>query len=130
MRIFMSDPQHVLAARVQVALGAAFGEPGTDPVIRPSQFADFQANVALPLAKKLGRKPRDIAAEIVQHLDVADVCETVEISGPGFINLTLKNSWIAGRAQAMRGDERLSVEPVAAPRTTIVEYSSPNVAKE
>ncbi|MFL6056788.1 MAG: hypothetical protein ACJ72W_28405, partial [Actinoallomurus sp.] len=56
----MSDPQHVLAARVQAALGAAFGEPDADPVIRPSQFADFQANVALPLAKKLGRKPRDV----------------------------------------------------------------------
>jgi arginyl-tRNA synthetase len=126
----MSDPQHVLASRVQAALGAAFGEPDADPVIRPSQFADFQANVALPLAKKLGRKPRDIATAIVEHLDVADMCEAVEISGPGFINLTLRNEWIAGRAQVMHGDERLSVEPVAVPRTTIVEYSSPNVAKE
>jgi arginyl-tRNA synthetase len=126
----MPDPQHVLASRVQAALGAAFGEPDADPVIRPSQFADFQANVALPLAKKLGRKPRDIAAEIVEHLDVSDMCEKVEISGPGFINLTLKSEWIAGRAQAMHGDDRLSVEPVEAPRTTVVEYSSPNVAKE
>jgi arginyl-tRNA synthetase len=126
----MPDPQHVLASRVQAALGAAFGEPDADPVIRPSQFADFQANVALPLAKKLGRKPRDIAAEIVEHLDVSDMCEKVEISGPGFINLTLKNEWIAGRAQAMHGDDRLSVEPAEAPQTTVVEYSSPNVAKE
>ena len=103
----MSDPQHVLAARVQAALGAAFGEPDADPVIRPSQFADFQANVALPLAKKLGRKPRDIATEIVAHLDVSDVCEKVEISGPGFINLTLSAGWIAGQAQAM-GDALLA----------------------
>ncbi|WP_433180541.1 arginine--tRNA ligase [Actinoallomurus sp. CA-150999] len=126
----MSDPQHVLAARVQAALGAAFGEPDADPVIRPSQFADFQANVALPLAKKLGRKPRDIATEIVAHLDVSDVCEKVEISGPGFINLTLGAGWIAGQAQAMYGDERLAVEKTGAPQTTIVEYSSPNIAKE
>jgi arginyl-tRNA synthetase len=126
----MPDPQHVLAARVQAALGAAFGEPDTDPVIRPSQFADFQANVALPLAKKLGRKPRDIAAEIVERLDIADMCEKVEISGPGFINLTLRNEWIAGRAQVMHGDERLSVEPTATSQTAVVEYSSPNVAKE
>jgi arginyl-tRNA synthetase len=126
----MSDPQHVLAARVQAALGAAFGEPDADPVIRPSQFADFQANVALPLAKKLGRKPRDVATAIVERLDVADMCEQVEISGPGFINLTLRDEWIAGRAQIMHGDERLSVEPAASPPTTIVEYSSPNVAKE
>jgi arginyl-tRNA synthetase len=126
----MSDPQHVLAARVQAALGVAFGEPDADPVIRPSQFADFQANVALPLAKKLGRKPREVATEIVEHLDIADMCEKAEISGPGFINLTLRNEWIAGRAQIMLGDERLSVEPTASPLTTIVEYSSPNVAKE
>ncbi|MEV5705186.1 arginine--tRNA ligase [Actinoallomurus sp. NPDC052274] len=126
----MSDPQHVLAARVQAALGAAFGEPDADPVIRPSQFADFQANVALPLAKRLGRKPRDIAAELVAHLDVSDVCSKVEISGPGFVNLTLSPEWIAGQAQEMHGDERLSVERTEAPQTTVVEYSSPNIAKE
>ncbi len=126
----MSDPQHVLTTRVQAALGAAFGAPDADPVIRPSQFADYQANVALPLAKRLGRKPRDVAAEIVAHLDVSGVCEKVEISGPGFINLTLSPAWIAGQAQAMHGDERLAVEPIERPRTTIVEYSSPNIAKE
>ncbi len=126
----MSDPQHVLAARVRAALAAALGEADADPVIRPSQFADFQANVALPLAKKLGRKPRDIATAIVERLDVADLCAGVEISGPGFINLTLRDEWIAGRAQVMHGDERLSVEPTASPQTTVVEYSSPNVAKE
>jgi arginyl-tRNA synthetase len=126
----MSDPQQVLAARVRAALGAAFGEPDVDPVIRPSQFADFQANVALPLAKKLNRRPRDVATEIVERLDIADMCETTEISGPGFINLTLRDEWIAGQAQIMLGDDRLSVEPTAHPLTTIVEYSSPNVAKE
>jgi arginyl-tRNA synthetase len=126
----MSDPQHVLATRVRAAIEAAFGEAGADPVIRASQFADFQANGALPLAKKLGRAPRDIAAAVVERLDVADMCEDVEISGPGFINLKLRNEWIAGQAQVMNGDERLSVEPVATPLTTVVEYSSPNVAKE
>jgi arginyl-tRNA synthetase len=126
----MSDPQHVLATRVREALGRAFGEPDADPVIRPSQFADFQANVALALAKRLRRAPREVATEIVAHLDVADVCENVEISGPGFINLTLRPDWIAGQAQAMLDDERLAVEAVAEPRTTIVDYSAPNVAKE
>jgi arginyl-tRNA synthetase len=128
----MSDPQLVLAARVQAALGAAFGrEYATeDPVIRPSQFADFQANVALPLAKRLGRKPRDVANEIVAHLDVAGVCDRVEVSGPGFLNLTLSDAWIAGRAQSMLGDERLGVEPAGKPQRVVVEYSSPNVAKE
>jgi arginyl-tRNA synthetase len=128
----MPDPQLMLAARVQAALAAAFGPEyaNEDPVIRPSQFADFQANVALPLAKRLGRRPRDVASEIVARLDVAGVCDGVEISGPGFINLTLSDTWIAGQAQPSLGDERLSVPRVDRPQRVVVEYSSPNVAKE
>ncbi|MFF0522862.1 arginine--tRNA ligase [Actinomadura nitritigenes] len=128
----MPDPQLVLAARVQDALSAAFGPSyaDADPVIRPSQFADLQANVALPLAKKLGRKPRDVADEIVKHLDVADVVSDVQVSGPGFINLTLSDEWIAGEAQRALEDARLGVPVTAAPQKVVVEYSSPNVAKE
>jgi arginyl-tRNA synthetase len=128
----MPDPQLVLAARVQAAITAAFGpdHADTDPVIRPSQFADFQANVALPLAKKLGRKPRDVANEIVADLEVGDLCAGLEVSGPGFINLTLADTWIAQQAQAMHGDERLAVPQTGEPQQVVVEYSSPNVAKE
>src|SRR5918992_1928804 len=128
----MPDPQLVLAARVQAALGAAFGQDysGEDPVIRPSQFADFQANVALPLAKRLGRKPRDVAGELARRLDVADVCESVEVSGPGFINLTLRDTWIAAETDAMLADERLGVPRVDQPLIMPVDYSAPNVAKE
>jgi arginyl-tRNA synthetase len=126
----MSDPQAVLVTRVQAALAAAFGEPDADPVIRSSQFADLQANVALPLAKKLGRRPREVATEIVEHLDVSDVCSSVEISGPGFINFKLADGWIADQAQEMLTDERLGVAVVKDPQTVVVEYSSPNVAKE
>lgn len=128
----MPDPQLVLAARVQAALSAAFGPSyaDADPVIRPSQFADLQANVALPLAKKLGRKPRDVADEIVKNLDTADVVADVEVSGPGFINLTLSDGWIAAEAQRALEDERLGVPAAEEPQKTVVEYSSPNVAKE
>jgi arginyl-tRNA synthetase len=128
----MSDPQLVLAARVQAALTAAFGPEyaDTDPVIRPSQFADFQANVALPLAKRLGRKPRDVANELVAGLDVADVCARIEVSGPGFVNLTLSDEWIERQALVMHGDERLAVPAADEPQKVVVEYSSPNVAKE
>ncbi|HXA60309.1 MAG TPA: arginine--tRNA ligase, partial [Streptosporangiaceae bacterium] len=128
----MSDPQLVLAARVQAALAAVFGPSfaDADPVIRPSQFADFQANVALPLAKKLGRKPRDVANEVVENLDVADVVSAIEVSGPGFINLTLSDSWIAAQAGSVLADDRLGV-PEADPALIIpVDYSAPNVAKE
>ncbi|MFD0901660.1 arginine--tRNA ligase [Actinomadura sediminis] len=128
----MPDPQLVLAARVQAALAAAFGpsHADDDPVIRPSQFADLQANVALPMAKKLGRKPRDVANEIVANLDVADVVSKVEVSGPGFVNLTLADGWIAAEAQRALEDPRLAVPEAERPQKVVVEYSSPNVAKE
>ena len=127
----MADPQTVLARRVQSALGAAFGPEyrDTDPVIRPSQFADFQANVALALAKQLRRSPRDAATAIVEHLDVADVCREVEISGPGFINLALRDEWIAERVQDLLSDDRLGT-PVQERQNIPIDYSAPNVAKE
>ncbi|WP_046471702.1 arginine--tRNA ligase [Allosalinactinospora lopnorensis] len=127
----MADPQEVLSRRVQSALGAAFGADyaETDPVIRPSQFADYQANAALALAKRLGRKPRDVAADIVAHLDVDDVCREVEISGPGFVNLTLREEWIADRAQEVLADPRVGV-PRQDRQNIPIDYSAPNVAKE
>jgi arginyl-tRNA synthetase len=128
----MADPQEVLAERVRAAIIAAFGagHADADPLIRPSQFADFQANVALPLAKSLSMPPRDVAGQIVAHLDVADVCDQVEVSGPGFINLTLASGWIARQASGQLQDTRLGV-PVAVPsETVVVDYSSPNVVKE
>ena len=128
----MADPQLVLGARVRAALGAAYGagDADADPVIRPSSFADFQSNAALPLAKRLGRAPRDIAAEIVRQLDVDDVSEPPLVSGPGFINFKLRNDWIAAQATRVGTDPRLGVPVVADPQTVIVEYSSPNIAKE
>ena len=128
----MADPQEVLAERVGAAVAAAFGasHAGADPLIRPSQFADFQANVALPLAKRLGMPPRQVAERIVAHLDVADVCDEVEISGPGFVNLTLAAGWIAGQASGLLTDERAGVAPVDPGTKVVVDYSGPNVAKE
>jgi arginyl-tRNA synthetase len=128
----MADPQEVLAERVRTALGAAFGAEyaDADPVIRPSAFADYQANVALPLAKRLGRAPRDVAAEIARHLGLEDVCRDVDVSGPGFINFTLRDEWIARQAAGLLEDPRLGV-PVADPaQNVVVDYSSPNVSKE
>ncbi|MCA9085276.1 MAG: arginine--tRNA ligase [Planctomycetaceae bacterium] len=101
-------------------------------MIRPSQDArhgDFQANCAMPLAKQLGRNPRDLAAEIVSQLKLDDLCETPEVAGPGFINLKIRDEWIAARAFEIRGDDRLGVAEAAQPRHVIVDFSSPNVAK-
>jgi arginyl-tRNA synthetase len=128
----MADPQQILARRVRDAIVASFG-PGysdADPLIRPSAFADFQANAALPLAKRLGRPPREVAAQLAAGLDVTGICAEPAVSGPGFINLTLRDDWIAAQACAMLGDDRLGLAPAAEPQTVVVEYSSPNIAKE
>ncbi|MEU5882720.1 arginine--tRNA ligase [Spirillospora sp. NPDC047279] len=134
----MPDPQLALTARVQEALTAAFGPSyaDTDPVIRPSQFADLQANVAMSLVKPLtaerGEKqnPRDIANEIAERIDKGDLIDKVEVSGPGFINLTLRDGWIAAQADGVLADPRLGVPAATDPQRVVVEYSSPNVAKE
>src|SRR5579859_1198967 len=128
----MADPQEVLAERVGAAITAAFGaeHAGADPLIRPSQFADFQANVALPLAKRLGQPPRQVADQIVAHLDLTGVCDRFEVSGPGFINLTLAKGWIASQASGQLKDARLGVPAAVPAETVVVDYSSPNVVKE
>ena len=128
----MADPQQVLSARVHDALVAAYGADyaDADPLIRPSAFADFQSNAALPLGKRLGRSPRDVASEIAARLEVSDIAEPPTVSGPGFVNFTLRNDWIAGAATEVLADPRLGVPATAHPKTVIVEYSSPNIAKE
>ena len=83
----------------------------------------------MPLAKQLGKSPRDIAAEIVSHLDISDLCETPKIAGPGFINLRLRDDWIADRISQIAGDDRLGVVSVSNPKHVVVDFSSPNVAK-
>ncbi|HEX5498969.1 MAG TPA: arginine--tRNA ligase, partial [Thermomicrobiales bacterium] len=101
-------------------------------MIRPVQdrrFGDFQANCAMPLAKERGQKPRDVAAEIVAGLDVADLCDPPDIAGPGFINLRLKDEWLHGAVNATAEDERLGVPPAPRPRRIVVDFSGPNVAK-
>src|SRR5437868_10104029 len=128
----MADPQVVLGSRVRAALGAAFGAgyADADPVIRPSSFADFQSNAALPLAKRLGKASRDIAAQIVAHLDIDGIAEPPTVSGPGFVNFTLTDGWIAAQAAQVGRDPRLGAPVAGHPQTVIVEYSSPNIAKE
>jgi arginyl-tRNA synthetase len=128
----VTDPQQALARLMTAALAAAFGPDyaDADPLIRPSQFADYQSNVALPLAKRLNRPPRDVAAELASHLGGSELVARAEVSGPGFINLTLRDDWIAARATRQLGDPRLDVQPADPPQTVVVDYSAPNVAKE
>jgi arginyl-tRNA synthetase len=101
-------------------------------MIRPSadpKFGDYQANFAMPLGKRLGRPPREIAADAVAKLSIDDLCEPPEVAGPGFINLRLKSDWLSGAVERAIASERLAVDPVVRPRTYVLDYSSPNVAK-
>ncbi len=123
-----------LTHQLQSALVAAFGEAlaGSDPILVPAnpKFADYQANVAMSLAKPLKQKPRAIAEAIVAHLEVDEVCEPPEVAGPGFINLKLTTDYLQRQLQAMHQDERLGVPAAQNPQRVIVDFSSPNIAKE
>jgi hypothetical protein len=98
----------------------------------PARIGRVMSLVGVPmlLAPVLGRKPREVAGELAARLDVADVCASAEVSGPGFINLTLSDGWLGEQATAVLADERLGVPPIEAPLTMPVDYSAPNVAKE
>lgn len=115
------------------ALQSLVADPGPfAAMVRPTQDAkhgDYQANCAMSLAKSLGKKPRDLAQEIADRLDLGDELEKPEIAGPGFINLRLKPDWMARQLQAMAKDERLGVAKVAPAKTYVIDFSSPNVAK-
>ncbi len=127
----MPSPHDMLAPMLSAAIAAAFGAEhrDADPVLRPSQFADLQANFARPLAKRLGLPPREIASRVLAEVDLSGVCSGVEVSGPGFVNLTLADSWIAAAVQAVADDPLLGVAREDR-RVVVLDYSAPNVAKE
>jgi arginyl-tRNA synthetase len=124
-----------LKSCLEQALVAAFGEAftGTDPMLVPTsnpKFGDYQSNAPMALAKRLGKAPRAIAEELIQQLDVSDFCLPPAIAGAGFINFTLKPEYLEARLSAFQVDDRLGVEAVKKPKRTIVDFSSPNIAKE
>ena len=128
----MADPLFTITATLRAAFARATGLPADsiDPVVRPSDRADAQANGALALAKQSGKNPREVAAAAVATGLLADACSTVEVAGPGFINLTFKPEFLATQLAEAAADPRLGVRSAAQPRTVVIDYSHPNVAKE
>src|ERR1700722_1873791 len=124
----MPDAASVLPQRLQAPFDTI--APGADPVLRPSDRADFQANGALPLGKALGRPPRQVAEEVVAAASLDDIWFEGEVRGPGFIKLTRSDNFVADLVARLSADERLGVAPAARPETVVIDYSSPNVAKE
>ena len=126
----MADPLVIVADLLAPAFATvAGGDTWVDPVVRPSDRADAQANGALALAKQLGRKPRDVADDVVAAADLTGKA-TVEVAGPGFINVTFDEGFLTEQLAALEGDERLGVRNAAAPERVVVDYSAPNIAKE
>jgi len=129
------DPFVFLRDRVIAAARAALGADAgvdVDPALHLSQHADYQADLALALGRKLKRNPREVAAALAAALPADDVIGKVEVSGPGFLNLTLRDGFLIGLIESMRADTsgRLGVPPVATPARVVVDYSGPNIAKE
>ncbi|NDZ79920.1 arginine--tRNA ligase [Streptomyces sp. SID10853] len=113
------------------ALTAALPDAGTaDPLLRRSDRADFQANGILALAKKLKGNPRELAATVTAALPANDLIKEIEVSGPGFLNITLTDRAITETLAARAADTRLGVPYAARAGTTVIDYAQPNVAKE
>ena len=127
----MADPLVTLAEHLRPAFEKVAGRTGVDPVVRPSDRADAQANGALALAKGLGRSPRDVANEVLAACaGLSGVCSSIEVAGPGFLNLVLDEAFLAAELASLSNDERLGVSRALSPRRVVIDYSAPNVAKE
>lgn len=126
----MADPLQLLSQRFADAFAALAGSP-VDPVVRPSEHADAQVNGALSVAKSLGRAPRDVANDVLGRVgDVSDMCETVDVAGPGFMNVVFAAGFLADQLRAALADTRLGVQAAPTAETVVIDYSAPNVAKE
>ena len=122
----MSSLASVLSQRIQSVVGI-------DPELRPAtkpQFGHFQCNVALRLAKAEGRAPREVAQRIADELDLSDLCEPLEIAGPGFINIRLTEATLAGSVTSLLADPATGITPAPVSQRVVIDYSSPNVAKQ
>jgi arginyl-tRNA synthetase len=128
----MIDPILTLRQRLQAATRAALGDEAAqaDPNIHRSAHADYQADLALALGKRLKKNPREVATAIAAGLPPDEVIASAAVSGPGFINITLRPEFLAGQLQKMLEDPRLGIPVAAAPQTVVIDYSAPNVAKE
>ncbi|MFP7352817.1 arginine--tRNA ligase [Klebsiella pasteurii] len=124
--------QALLSEKVSQALIAAGASADCEPQVRQSakvQFGDYQANGVMAVAKKLGMAPRQLAEQVLTHLDLNGIASKVEIAGPGFINIFLDPAFLAENVSSALKSERLGVAQPQA-QTVVVDYSAPNVAKE
>ncbi|KAE9540116.1 arginine--tRNA ligase [Ursidibacter maritimus] len=124
--------QHILSEKIKQAMIAAGAEQNVEALVRQSgkpQFGDYQANGIMGAAKKLGCNPREFAQKVLDNLNLEGIVEKLEIAGPGFINIFLSGEWLANNAEQALNSEKLGIQ-LSQTQTVVVDYSSPNVAKE
>jgi arginyl-tRNA synthetase len=126
----MADPVLTVAELLRPTFTHIAGGVDSDPVVRRSDRADAQVNGSLALAKALGKTPREVAQMVLDAVDLSRVCSATEIAGPGFINVTFSNEFLASELAAAAADSRLGVRNAPAQLKVVVDYSAPNVAKE
>jgi len=132
---FVKSAIDILNDRIGKAMARVTGRQDCAAIVRPAtdpKFGDYQANGVMALAKQIKTNPRKLAEAVVAQLDISDLCEPAEIAGPGFINLRLKPQYIAEQLLRIHADtqNRLSIAPTPEPQTIVVDFSSPNIAKE
>jgi len=103
---------------------AAAVRAATDP-----KFGDYQANGCMAAAKALRKNPREVAQGVAARVDLAPLADIPEVAGPGFLNVRLRDDWLAARLRDLLGEEALGIDPPGRVKTVVVDYSSPNVAK-
>ena len=122
-----------LETRITEALAAAGAPTGSGALIARSnkpQFGHYQANGCMAAAKALKINPRELAQKVVDNIDLSDIAEPLEIAGPGFINIRISPRWLAQRLTEAESDPKLGIATPGTPRTVVVDYSAPNLAKE
>ncbi|AZZ94296.1 arginine--tRNA ligase [Hahella sp. KA22] len=125
--------QQLLEQKISAALHAAGAPEGSPAIVKPSgkpQFGDYQANGVMGVAKALKMNPRELAAKVLDVLDLGDMAEKVEIAGPGFINIFLSKDWMSQSLRQVLADPRLTIPLDSPKQTVVVDYSAPNLAKE
>jgi len=130
----MKSVIEILDNKIVAAMKAVSDSDDCNAIITPAtdaKFGDYQANGIMALAKQLKTNPRQLAEKVVQELDLSDICEKIEIAGPGFINLSLKNNFIADSLLQIKNDpENLGIDKIQKPKTIVVDFSGPNIAKQ